>query len=137
VVERRSRGRALTSKRGRGGEVRCLLHEAIVELWRRRSGVVVTGIRGRGRESLRLWCSRRRDWQRLLVLGLGCAGRRWLIRGGAGRVKLVRIGTLGIGLLLSGLLLLVVLGGMLLVLLLVLLHLLRGKRARVERGLVF
>lgn len=55
----RSRGGPLTSKRGRGGEVRCLLHEAIVELWRRRSGEVVTGIRRGGRESLRLRCSRR------------------------------------------------------------------------------
>jgi hypothetical protein len=57
-------------------------------------------------------------------------------RGGAGRVKLVRTGTCGIGLLLGGLLVVLLGGGMLLVLL-VLLHLLRGKRARVERGLVF
>ena len=56
-----------------------------------------------------------------------------MVRDGAGRVKLVRTGTLGIGLLLRGLL--VVLGGMLLLLLHLLL--LRGKRARVERGLVF
>lgn len=83
----------LTSKRGRGGEVRCLLHEAIVELWRRRSGVVVTGIRWRRRESLRVWCCRG-DWHRLL--GLACAGS----------VKLVRIiGTLAVRLLLLRLLL--------------------------------
>ena len=56
---RQESGGPLTSKRGRGGEVRCLLHEAIVELWRRRSGEVVTGIRRGGRESLRLRCSRR------------------------------------------------------------------------------
>ena len=60
VKGRRGIGTLLAaSKRGRGGEVRCLLHEAIVELWRRRSGEVVTGIRRGGRESLRLRCSRR------------------------------------------------------------------------------
>ena len=55
---------------------------------------------------------------------------------GGGRVKVVRVGRLGIHLLL----LLLLLGGVLLVLLLLhllLLLLLRGKGPRVERGLVF
>ena len=53
---------------------------------------------------------------------------------GGGRVKVVRVGRLGIHLLL-----LLLLGGVLLVLLLLhlLLLLLRGKGPRVERGLVF
>lgn len=51
--------------------------------------------------------------------------------GGGRRVKVVRVGRLGIHLLL-------LLGGLLLLLLLRLLHLLlRGKWPRVERGLVF
>lgn len=69
VKGRRGVGTLLAAnKRGRGGEVRCLLHEAIVELWRRRSGEVVTGIRRGGRKSLRLRCSRRHWGRRLLLL---------------------------------------------------------------------
>ena len=54
---------------------------------------------------------------------------------GGGRVKLVRVGRLGIHLLL--LLLVLLGGGLLLRLLLHLLLLLRGKGPRVKRGLVF
>ena len=107
--------------------MRFLLHEAIVELWRRRSGEVVTGIRRGGRKSLRLRCSRRHWGCRLLLVRGG-------LLGGGGRVKVVRVGRLGIHLLL-----LVLLGGGLLLRLLLhlLLLLLRGKGPRVERGLVF
>ena len=57
------------------------------------------------------------------------------VLGGGLRVQLVRVGRLGIHLLL--LLLLLLLGGLWLLLLRLLHLLLRGKRPRVERGLVF